>query len=461
MHRNAASAPQGTSALQFVRMPARLLEIVAVIVLAACGLMLFFGPAIKSGFALYPGDLGDWRFNGAVAEHWFAVLTGREQWRDPIYYFPVKGMLGYSDALFLFVPFYVPFRIVGIEPSLAFVFCFMAVLTFGFFSAYWFVARTLALPKLLALGLSFAFVFSNMASMRYPHAQLYSSCFLPALFAMGLSFAKAVLTQRAGILPGVGFSVGLAALLYTGFYIGYFVILFLLCFIPLFVLVSAWSTPGSVREMARALWRARYGLLACSVCFLLALVPFMLTYFPVLKEVGARDWSTVACSLPLPRDFINVDGNAAWGWLQQNFQPETRPCGWELTFGFPLGTYAFVRVGRGRAVMGVAPAMADGRKDARRPGCGTRVANSCRASRCLGCLALLAHDAAARRWFALVSDLHLCTGGVGDQGRFSLSRGAVFLCADCHWSLVVADCTLAAEEGGLGSHGGNYCRNCR
>lgn len=321
-------------------MKATLLEIALVVFMAACGLMLFFGPVIESRFAIYPGDLADWRFNGVIAEHWFAVLTGREQWRDMIFFFPVKGILGYSDALFLFAPFYLPFRAIGIGPSLAFVFCFMSILAFGFLTAYWFMTRTLAFPRLIALGLSFAFVFSNMAAMRYPHAQLYSSCFLPMLFAMGLPFAKSVVTQRAAILPGVGFSVGLAALVYTGFYIGYFVILFLVCFIPIFALLSGWCVPGSTREMGRALWRARYVLVVCLGSFAIALVPFVLTYLPVLKEVGGRDWGMVSCMLPLPRDFINVDSNGTWGWLQQKFPPETRPCGWELTFGFPLGTYA-------------------------------------------------------------------------------------------------------------------------
>jgi hypothetical protein len=304
------------------------------IVLCGLGLSLFFGDAIQSRFTLYPGELGDWRFNGTLAEHWFSVLKGQAEWRSPAMYYPLKGMLGYSDALFLFTPFYVPFRLAGAEPSLAFVFCFMTILAFGFVTSYWFMSRVLRSPPLVAFGLSFAFIFSNMGAAHFPHAQLYACAFLPLLLACGVLFVRSVLAGQPRIVPGVGFSVGLAAILYTGFYIGYLTILFLAFFFAVFLVIGGRYLP----QIVRALWQARLALIVFGAAFAVALIPFAMTYLPVAKDVGARDWGMVECMLPFPRDFINVDGNAAWHWLVQKLGRDTRPCGWELTFGLPLGT---------------------------------------------------------------------------------------------------------------------------
>ena len=308
--------------------------------LALCllGLFLFFGRAIQSGFTLYPGELGDWRFNGFLAEHWFSVLEGQAEWRSPAMYYPLKGMLGYSDSLFLFVPFYVPFRLAGVEPSLAFAFCFMAILAFGFVSSYWLMTRIFRFPSVVAFGLSFAFIFSSMGVAHFTHVQLYACAFLPLLLACGALFAKSVLARQPQVVPGVAFSAGLGAILYTGFYTGYFVLLFLAFFLVVFLVIGARYLP----EILRALWHARMAVIIVVAAFAVALVPFALTYLPVAKDVGGRDWGMVECMLPFPRDFINVAGNAAWNWLIQGFGRDTRPCGWELTFGLPLGTqFAF------------------------------------------------------------------------------------------------------------------------
>src|SRR5262245_38958632 len=128
-----ASQPKGTPVAP-ARPPALpdWVETTAILAVCSAGLFLFFRHAITTGFYIYPGDLGDWRFNGIIAEHWFSVLKGQAHWQRPIFFYPTLNTLGYSDALILFVPFYVPFRLAGIEPSLAFVFCFMSVLSFGF-----------------------------------------------------------------------------------------------------------------------------------------------------------------------------------------------------------------------------------------------------------------------------------------------------------------------------------------
>ena len=180
------------------------LEIAVLVALTACGLFYFFGKTFESGFAVHPGDLGDWRYNNVIAEHWFSVLKGEARWRSPIFFYPAKGMLGYSDAIFLFIPFYVPFRLLGIDAALAFALCFMCVVGFGFVASYWFMSRIMKLPKVVSFGASFAFAFSSMAAARYPHAALYANAFLPVLFGFGARFFESILARQASIVAGIG-----------------------------------------------------------------------------------------------------------------------------------------------------------------------------------------------------------------------------------------------------------------
>ena len=35
-------------------------------------------------------------------EHWFGVFRGWYDWRNPIYFYPEKGVLGYNDGYFLY-----------------------------------------------------------------------------------------------------------------------------------------------------------------------------------------------------------------------------------------------------------------------------------------------------------------------------------------------------------------------
>jgi hypothetical protein len=340
---SASSAPEIASTRHLSARTLLALEIAVLLALTACGLFYFFGKTFESGFAILPGDLGDWRYNNIIAEHWFSVLKGEARWRSPIFFYPAKGMLGYSDAIFLFVPFYIPFRLLGIDSAIAFALCFMSVIGFGFVSSYLFMSRILKLPKTVSFGASFAFAFSSMAAARYPHAALYANAFLPVLFGFGVWFFGSILARRASIIAGIGLSVTLALIFYTGFYTGYFAILFFIAFVTIFLVLNSALDWPSTKDAFRALWASRTAIAISALSFAVAIIPFLGTYLPAQRNVGGRDWGMVECMLPLPRDFLNVGGNAWWHWLVKKFPPETRPCGFELSFGVtPLTLTLFV-----------------------------------------------------------------------------------------------------------------------
>ena len=297
------------------------------------GLFLIFGPTFVSGFELYPGDLWDWRFNGVIAEHWYAVLRGQAEWRSPIFFFPAKDVLGYSDALILFAPFYIPFRLIGVDPASAFVLCAMSIIAFGFLTAYWMFTKVLLLPRVIALGLAFCFSFSSLLVSHMPHAQLFACAFLPLVVMLSRRFAVSILAGQPSPSHGLWLSVMLSALLYTSFYIGYFTLLTLASFSLIYLTLDTCRGGGA----ALALWRTRRALLVPIAVFAIGLIPFALTYTPAYKAFGARDWPSIACMLPQPADLFNTGFNFAWGWVFGRSKAET-PCYYELRFGFPLLT---------------------------------------------------------------------------------------------------------------------------
>src|SRR5262245_31190240 len=82
------------------RWPALQAAIVGIPVWVVGFLWLFRGWVFDSGDGIW-GDQGDARQLIAFLEHWYRWFTGVEtDWRSPIFFFPERNTLGYSDAYF-------------------------------------------------------------------------------------------------------------------------------------------------------------------------------------------------------------------------------------------------------------------------------------------------------------------------------------------------------------------------
>src|SRR6266566_8963304 len=82
--------------------------------LFATGFALVFRSWLLSGFDAAFGDDEDGYLALALIEHWRHVFSGAAHWRDPIFFFPQRGALGYTDAFFLFGVIYAPLRFAGV-----------------------------------------------------------------------------------------------------------------------------------------------------------------------------------------------------------------------------------------------------------------------------------------------------------------------------------------------------------
>jgi hypothetical protein len=95
----------------------------ALLPLIAClgSVIWFFRDFFQFGFDRVAGDIGDNRFIVAILEHWRRVFLGQmADFTSPIFFYPEKGVLGSSEALFLFAIPYTIARATGADMPLSF-----------------------------------------------------------------------------------------------------------------------------------------------------------------------------------------------------------------------------------------------------------------------------------------------------------------------------------------------------
>jgi len=274
--------------------------------------MLFYRGSIFSGFDLIAGDPGDARFVMAICEHWLMVLQGLADWRDPAFFHPVKGVLGYSDALFLYLPIYALARVVGADVYLAFQATLMTLNAIGYLAFITLATRYLRVGAGVAILGALLFVFANNLYLVAGHPQLYAIYLVPVwlvlvCWAWETHPTRPALAMARGIIAGLFF----ALLLYTSYYIGWFLALAVLCFSILWLLPC-----GGIQRISLPLLRQGGGLgIGMGLGFTLGIVPFLLTYMPVLAQGFRRDPEAFRFWTGTPLDLLNVGTeNWLWGW---------------------------------------------------------------------------------------------------------------------------------------------------
>src|SRR5260370_254542 len=113
------------------------------------GLLVAFYPVLFTGFARTPGDLGDARLVNFLLEHDWRWLTGRaghrDLWSPPVFY-PAAHTAAYSDLLLSALPFYAPWRLLGLPPDTPFQLLLLTAVPLHFWSPPAPLARCLPLP---------------------------------------------------------------------------------------------------------------------------------------------------------------------------------------------------------------------------------------------------------------------------------------------------------------------------
>jgi hypothetical protein len=300
--------------------------------LFAAGFMLVFRGWLFTGFDGAIGDLEDGYIAIALVEHWRHVLTGAAHWTDPVFFYPQRGTLGYTDAFFLLGSVAAPLRIIGADSFTAYMLALAALAAAGFFGFHRLATRHFGLPAGAAAIGAFLFCFGNVDAVKLIHVQAYCAMLLPGLCDLVLSGWR---SERRGMLFGAAAGLFYAALFLTSFETAWFFGCYL---IVLSVLHPAVFGLAATRALAREMITSHRPLaLAAAGGFAIGIVPFLVLYLPVLLAGHSRDFAEVASNMAEWRDLANVTPeNAVWGallkWLGIAGRPD-RPV-WEAELAF-------------------------------------------------------------------------------------------------------------------------------
>jgi hypothetical protein len=270
-------------------------------------------------FNLVPGDRGDARLVIFTLEHWFKVFQGREAFYVLQMFYPDRLALGYADGLFLFSFPYAIFRVVGLDYFTSYQLLFVFMTMLGYATCLWLLQRALRLDlPFAALG---AILLTSLNSVQFQAeiGKLLAFYFYPIL--LGLLYIYSRIRKRSGWQAWLSLNlfVGLLGLLFfTSYYPAWFFLFTLLLFAVVRFAVSWLSrgiraTVAGVVGFTRASWLQ---LLVSTTVLIISLIPFGLTYAPVVLSHSSRSFGLVLDFAPSVRDLINVsDRNYLWSPL--------------------------------------------------------------------------------------------------------------------------------------------------
>lgn len=318
-----------------------------VFVAAVLASVAFFRAPVASGFDLFPCDGLDGSLIFGFVNHWKMVFAGARDWRDLGMFWPEANTIGFSDTFFLHGVIYSILCKAGLDSYYAFTTSFMMMAAAGFVLMHLLLRRFFAMPFLLSLVVSFAFVNLSPIQAAGTHLQLTTVWLLPGLLLMGTEALRGGKWAR-GWAAACALSLGM--LFFTAFYVPWFFVFFL-C-VALIVRVSLvrlsganWSAVAACIRGWLALRRAE--ILVFAVVFAISLVPFGMAYLPALSSGGAWSYKGMFSALPSLVDLANVGGaNSVWGRFFGAWSVH-RDFSVELIFGLPLATLALFLCGTG------------------------------------------------------------------------------------------------------------------
>lgn len=315
---------------------------ILIAVCAAASLFIIFRPFFLSHFDAILADPGDGRFEVTILEHWTRVLHGQAQIASPNFFYPEKGVLGYSDALVgLGIPF-AGFRWLGSDRYLALELVMMLVTVLGLWGMYRLLREVLHFPRSTSLFGAFLFIISNMYYIDLVHIHLNFVALAPWLFVFIARFWRARASRPVVARLWIcAFSVLLALFFYTTYYDSWFLIVCSASGI-VFYLACDYFVGGeqTVSRTLREIRAQTWNLLLGFCVFVLAMVPFFVLYLPSLHRTGHRTLGETLYFMPTPLGIFDVGRDSlVWGKMSARIQEAISPGGiHEHPTGWPLLT---------------------------------------------------------------------------------------------------------------------------
>ncbi len=325
----------------------------ATCVVCLLSLVIFFRDFLDSGLNLIDGDTGDNRLIITILEHWRAVFQDRAFFTSPNFFWPQRGVLGYSESFFLLAPPYITGRAVGMDPYIAFESSLIVFKTVGFFSMLWLLRAFVRVSWSVALVGSALFTCSNVYYVSAGHGHLMTVVFVPLLVCLSCAAWRShgQRERRMGHIYAASFGLLLALVLFTSFYIGWFAVLaggIAIVTVLTFQLLRS-RTQSSLRSLIGATARRGPIFATAALVFWVAIIPFLIVYIPVLKGTGGRSFQEDLMYTAQLIDVINIgQGNWMWGHPIEVFRVDSGrgpmvPA--EVQMGWPPLTLGLVAAG--------------------------------------------------------------------------------------------------------------------
>lgn len=311
------SAPPGRAGLE----PALALA------LFTAGYLVFLRPIWASAGDTVPGA-DDALLNLYTLEQWYRwMFHGQGGWLGGGFFYPEPNTLGMTDAMFLLsLPFSL-LRLAGLDPFTAYQAVLYGAALLSGLAFYFLLRHELRLPALASAAGTVPAAFGNAMFLSVGHTQLFAFAFVPLVAILLLRFVRAAWDgARAASL---GYGATLAVLMPLFFLTGFYAAWFLTFFLALAAVVALLAPSGrrAARELARRASVPQLVFLA--VLAALALIPFLLAYVPMLRQIGPRPYEHVVQTLPQWFDLVNVSAeNLVWrallgDWLVAINQPDS------------------------------------------------------------------------------------------------------------------------------------------
>lgn len=288
------------------------------------GFLIFFRRWLLSEFDQSFGTEGDARILIALLEHWYRVFSGElGEWRNPTFFYPTVGVLGFTDAYFLYALPYSLFRIMGSDPFFAFMSVMAGLSLLGFVSFMLLAIRHFGASIIFAGVGAYLFAFSNMMAIKMDHAQSYCAMFLPIIIHLTLSAFKkpnrhyaVFLATAAGLLHALVF--------FTAFLTGWFFATF--CILGGLIYCLLIGRRQTIALVKLGWTNYRHIMIGYLVGFALGILPFLLIYLPVRLQGVARNYKAHRAFAPNFIDIINLGhGNLIWGSFLDYIGAANRP----------------------------------------------------------------------------------------------------------------------------------------
>jgi hypothetical protein len=308
------------------------------------GSLVFFYAQWTSGFKRIMGNSGDTRLIVYLNEHWYLVLKAAQPWRSPPFFYPTKGVLGYTDTFFLWQLVYAPFRLLGADPFLAFQLSIVALSLLGFASFVVLVRSIFGAPLAAGLVGALVFTFANNLSQHAGSPQMFGIYFAPAIVLVALwSWRRRVSRPLVSVILALCFGALCALFLFSTYYAAWLTILSAgVVFVVAFLFGPRAMAVGCAAGL-RSGWRTILGGLAGAA---IGIIPFLMTYVPALDQLGGRHYGRVLSSAPSVSYLWNLTpGNIFWRHLVGVHMAPPRPA----AVGF---SYAVTPVLLGTVVVG-------------------------------------------------------------------------------------------------------------